>query len=94
MRYYEVTIPDALRQRVEELAGKKAAPYICDLIAFYCAHREEDCEWVVLPVTNFDMYYGNSYFSKRILPTVPEEILQRQNYFGTCRCRVAEDFRL
>lgn len=56
LRYYEVTIPDALRQRVEELAGKKAAPYIRDLIAFYCAHREEDCEWVVLPVTNFDIH--------------------------------------
>ena len=56
LRYYEITIPDALRQSVEELAGKKAAPYICDLIAFYCAHREEDCEWVVLPVTNFDIH--------------------------------------
>lgn len=94
LRNYEISLPEGFRQKIEEMIGKKAAPYICDLIAYYCAHREEDCDWVVLPVTNFDMYYGNSYFSKRILPTVPEEILQRQNYFGTCRCRVAEDFRL
>lgn len=94
LRNYEITIHDAFRQRVEELAGKKAAPYICDLIAYYCTHKEEDCGWVILPVTNFDMYYGSSYFSKRILPAAPEEILQRQNHLGTCRYCIAEDFWL
>lgn len=94
LRNYEITIHEELQQRIEKLTSKKAAPYICDLIAYYCAHREEDCDWVILPVTNFDMYYGSSYFSKRILPTVPESILERQNHVGTCRYRIAEDFRL
>ena len=92
LRNYEVTIPEELRQRVEKLSSKKAAPYICDLIAYYYAHKEDDSEWIVLPVTNFDMYYGSSYFSKRILPTIPESILERQNHLGTCRYRIAEDF--
>ena len=94
LKNYEVTIPDKLRQRVEKLSGKKAAPYICDLIAYYHAHKEDDCDWVILPVTSFDMYYGGSYFSKRILSTIPEKILERQNHMGTCRYRVAEGFRL
>ena len=94
LQNYEVTIPEELRQRVEKWAGKKAAPYVCDLIAYYHAHRTEDCDWVVLPVTSFDMYYGGSYFSKRILSTIPEEILERQNHTGTCRYRVADAFRL
>ena len=94
LRYYEIPIPEELRQKVEKLTSKKVVPYIRDLIAYYCAHKEEDCEWVVLPVTNFDMYYGSSYFSKRILPTIQESILQRQNHVGTCRYRIAEDFRL
>lgn len=92
LRNYEITIHEELQQRIEKLTSKKAAPFICDLIAYYCAHKE-DCEWVVLPVTNFDMYYGSSYFSKRILPTIQESILQRQNHVGTCRYRIAEDFR-
>ena len=58
------------------------------------SHREEVCDWVVLPVTSFDMYYSGSYFSKRILSTIPEKILERQNHMGTCRYRVAEGFRL
>ena len=76
------------------MADKKAAPYVRDLIAYYHAHKEDDCAYVVLPVTSFDMYYGGSYFSKRILSTIPEEILERQNHMGTCRYRIAEVFRL
>ena len=94
LRSYEVAVPDDLRQRVEILTGKKAAPYVCDLIAYYHAHKEDDSDWVILPVTSFDMYYGGSYFSKRILSTIPETILERQNHVGTCRYRIAEDFRL
>lgn len=90
----EVTIPEELRQRVEKWAGKKATPYVCDLIAYYHAHRTEVCDWVILPVTSFDMYYGGSYFSKRILSTIPEEILERQNHTGTCRYRITDAFRL
>ena len=94
MQNREVTIPEELRQRVEKLSGKKAAPYISDLIAYYHVHKEDDCDWVVLPVTSFDMYYGGSYFSKRILSTIPETILERQNHMGTCRYRIAENFCL
>ena len=94
MQNREVTIPEELRQRVEKLSGKKAAPYISDLIAYYHAHKEDNCEWEVLPVTSFDMYYGGSYFSKRILSTIPEEILERQNHTGTCRYRITDAFRL
>lgn len=94
LQNYEVVIPDDLQQRVEALAGKKATPYIVDLIAYYHAHKQEDTDWVVLPVTSFDMYYGGSYFSKRILSTISEAILERQNHVGTCRCRVADEFRI
>ena len=64
------------------------------MIAYYHTHRGDDYDWVVLPVTSFDMYYGGSYFSKRILSTIPEEILERQSHMGTCRYRIAEDFLL
>lgn len=94
LQNYEVTIPEELRQRVENLTSKKATPYVCDLIAYYHTHKEDDSEWVVLPVTSFDMYYGGSYFSKRILSTIPEEIMERQNHVGTCRYRITENFCL
>ena len=94
LQNYEVTIHEELRQRIEKLASKKATPYIVDLIAYYHAHKQEDTDWVVLPVTSFDMYYGGSYFSKRILSTIPESILERQNHVGTCRYRITEGFQV
>lgn len=94
LQNYEVAIPEEMRQRTEKWAGKKAAPYVCNLIAYYHAHRTEVCDWIILPVTSFDMYYGGSYFSKRILSTIPEEILERQNHTGTCRYRITEAFQL
>ena len=87
LQNYEIALPEEVEQRVLALVDKKTAPYVFDLIRYYLAHKQEDTDWVILPVTNFDMYYGNSYFSKRVLSTVPETILIRQNYGSVCRYR-------
>lgn len=88
LKNYDIVLPEAYKQKIENLTGKKAAPYVCDLAAYYLAHKEPDCDWVVLPVASFDMYYGGSYFSKRILSTIPEEIMVRENHTGVCRYQV------
>ena len=85
LRNYDVTLPDEVEQKVLALVDKKTVPYVYDLIRYYLAHKQEDTEWVVLPVTNFDMYYGNSYFSKRILSSIPETILLRHYHGPVCR---------
>ena len=87
LQNYEIALPEEVEQRVLALVDKKTAPYVFDLIRYWLAHKQEDTDWVILPVTNFDMYYGNSYFSKRVLSTVPETILIRQNYGSVCRYR-------
>lgn len=92
LKHYKITLPEEVEQKVLELVEKKTVPYVCDLIRYYLAHKQEDTDWVVLPVTNFDMYYGNSYFSKRVLSTIPETILLRQNHGPVCRYKVMPDF--
>ena len=88
LQNYEITIPEELRQKVEKLSGKKAAPYICDLIAYYHTHREDDCDWVILPVTNFNAYLGAS-FGRKYLPKLPKELCERNEHsHGVCRFRV------
>ena len=85
LQNYNIPLSKGLVRSVLEQVDKKAAPYVFDLIRYYLAHKQEDTEWVVLPVSNFDMYYGGSYFSKRILNTIPETILIRQNHGPVCR---------
>lgn len=92
LRNYEITLPEELKQRVVQATSTKAAPYICDLISYYLAHRREDTDWVVLPATSFDNYYCSSYFSKKVLGKIPESILVRQERSGISRYYVTEEF--
>ncbi len=45
-----------------------------------------------LPVANFDAYFGDTSFSKKYLPKIPAEIVERSNAFGISRYRVAEEY--
>jgi len=92
LRNYEITLPEELKQRIVQSTSTKAAPYICDLISYYLAHRRDDTDWVVLPATSFDNYYCSSYFSKKVLGKIPETILIRQERSGISRYYVTEDF--
>lgn len=51
---------------------------VCDVIAYYEANKQPDSEWVVLPVANFDCYYGNTNFSKKWLSKIPDRVLIRE----------------
>ena len=62
------------------------------LIRYYLANRQDDCEWVVLPVASFDAYFGDTSFSKKYLPKIPPEIMERSNAFGISRYRITEEY--
>lgn len=88
----DARLPEELKQRIVQATSAKAAPYVCDLICYYLAHRREDTDWVVLPASNFDNYYCSSYFSKKVLGKIPETILVRQERSGISRYYITEDF--
>ena len=92
LRKHEISLPEELKQRVAQSTSVKTAPYVCDLISYYLAHRREDTEWVVLPATSFDNYYCSSYFSKKVLGKIPETILVRQERSGISRYYVTDEF--
>lgn len=47
------------------------------LVKFYIANKPHDSDKVVLPVTNFDAYFGNGTFSKKWLPKEFESVIIR-----------------
>ena len=65
---------------------------VCTLIRYYLANRQDDCEWVVLPVASFDAYFGDTSFSKKYLPKIPAEIVERSSAFGISRYRITEEY--
>ena len=59
------------------------------LIAYYRANKPRDSVWVVLPVTNFDAYFGSSSFSRKYLNKIPKGLIQRgKQSYGICRYKV------
>lgn len=61
---------------------------VCDVIAYCEANKPTDTDWVVLPIANFDCYYGNTNFSKKWLSKIPVEILSREVSNGVSRVKL------
>ena len=61
---------------------------IAELICYYLANKPDDTDWVVLPVANFDAYYGNNNLSKKWLTKIPKSLILRENRHGICRYKV------
>lgn len=61
---------------------------VYDAVSYYEANKQPDSEWVVLPVANFDCYYGNTNFSKKWLSKIPDSMLIREISNGVSRVKV------
>jgi len=61
---------------------------VCDVIAYCEANKPTDTDWVVLPIANFDCYYGNTNFSKKWLSKIPTAILSREVSNGVSRVKL------
>lgn len=96
LRQDTVEIPKELTNRIRTiLPSEVPIDVVCTLIAYYAANKPEDSDWVVLPVANFDAYFGSTSFGRKYLKRIPEEILERSDAgFGVCRYRVAAGCQL
>ena len=61
---------------------------VCDVVAFCEANKNNVSDWVVLPISSFDCYYGNTNFSKKWLSKIPDTILTREVSSGISRVKV------
>lgn len=93
LRQNEANLSEELLTKIEAVRPEKLpAEVICTLIAYYTANKPEDSDWVVLPVANFDCWFGDTNFGRKYLSQIPEEIIQRSSSFGVSRYRVLPEF--
>ena len=93
LRRTEPELPSDLTERLEQIRPEKMPSNILPtLVAYYLANRPEDSNWVVLPVTNFDCYFGDTNFGRKYLNQLPREVIERSNSFGISRYRVKADY--
>lgn len=92
LRDEDLELPSALVERLRSLTPKGVPEEMVEtLAAYYLANKPEDSEWVVLPVANFDAYFGTTSFWRKYLKQIPETLLERsETGFGLCRYRLGE----
>ncbi len=90
LRKHDIVFPACIQKKIISETPKDVPTEVIELlIKYYTANKPEDSDWVVLPVTNFDAYFGNTNFSRKWLNRIPERIIIRQKQsFGVCRYRV------
>ena len=89
LRTEEYPLPETVNKQLEA-TDTNGVPkeVIAELIRYYLANKPNDTDWVVLPVANFDAYYGNNNLSKKWLAKIPKSLIFRENRHGVCRYKV------
>lgn len=94
LRKTEVELPTELIEKLKAMLPKgMPLEVLTVMVAYYAANRQEDTDWVALPVSNFDAYFGGTSFSKKHLNAIPTEVLERTHVgYGVSRYRVREAY--
>ena len=58
------------------------------LAKYYLAHLREGEEWVVLPISAVDAYYGGNSFSKKWKPLLSKNLAEFKNSYGICKYKI------
>ena len=89
LRAEEYPLPETVSKQLEA-TNTNGVPkeVVAELIRYYLANKQDNSDWVVLPVANFDAYYGNNNLSKKWLAKIPKSIMIRENKHGICRYKI------
>ena len=67
----------SISEYIKTHVAPSAQPAAELLVKYYIANKPHDSDKVVLPVTNFDAYFGNGTFSKKWLPKEFDSVIIR-----------------
>ena len=73
----DFSLSDSISEYIKTHVAPSAQPAAALLVKYYIANKPLDTDKVVLPVTNFDAYFGNGTFSKKWLPKEFDSVIIR-----------------
>lgn len=86
----DLVLPSELTQKISALNSKSVPENVIPtLVKYYLANMQDDTHFVVLPITNFDAYFGTTSFGRKWLKMIPDELIERSGSgYGICRYRI------
>ena len=81
---------DDEKARIKALLPNGLPFEVAETVIAYCiANKLDDSDYVILPVSNFDAYFGSTSFSHKWLNLFPDTLLERDKQsFGVCRVKL------
>lgn len=90
LQNYDISLPPETLALLAEKTPKGVPEDLLPMLAkYYLAHLQKGEEWVVLPISAVDAYYGNNNFSKKWKPLLPKNIVEFKNSYGICKYKVS-----
>lgn len=85
-----VSFSDDEKERIKALLLEGLPYEVVEAVIAYCiANKPDDSDYIILPVSNFDAYFGNTSFSHKWLNLFPDTLLERDKQsFGVCRIKI------
>ena len=85
--------PEQKEKLLPFVKGKVRLEHLVTLVAYYKANKPEDSDWVVLPASGFNNYFGSTVFSKQVLKELTDTVILRSSTsYGSGRFRVKEEY--
>lgn len=89
LQNYDISLPPETFALLAENTPKGVPDTLLPMLAkYYLAHLREGEEWIVLPISAVDAYYGGNSFSKKWKPLLPKNIVEFKNSYGICKYKI------
>ena len=85
----EISLPQETTALLAENTPKGVPGTLLPMLTkYYLVYQQEGEEWVVLPISAVDSYYGNNNFSKKWKSVLPKNLIEFKNSYGICKYRI------
>ena len=89
LQNYEISIPQEVIDKLKEATPKGVRDDLLPMLTqCYLANKQDEEDWVILPVSAVDAYYGSTGFSKKWKKALPKEIIEYKESYGICKFRI------
>ena len=89
LRNYEIQLPQETVELLKANTPKGVPDDLLPMLAqYYLAHIQDGEDWVILPVSAVDAFYGNMNFSKKWKSLLPQDVFVCQESYGICKFKM------
>lgn len=88
LQNYEISLSQEVTDQLKARTPKGFPDTLLPiLMQYYLSHGGEAEEWVVLPVSAVDAYYGSTTFSRK-KQTLPKDVIEFKQGYGICKFKM------